>query len=208
MKKLLILFLMTSIFLFINNIDAKASHYTNFESITMTKGKMLSEFTSQEKKSYEKKVTPRKFMGWRTHTVNNRIKISYISETLFSYYNDGYTAIDYNYKLEETITQKFSFSATGSIGLKKDKSGTGFKDGLDTSLKVNASFDQTKQSKETYEIKLKIDPGTRVDLYTYGEGRITNGYAARYVFWLRGNLGGFEYFEVTTSYQRLEKVKI
>ena len=45
-------------------------------------------------------------------------------------------------------------------------------------------------------------------LYIYGEGRISNGVAAKYFFWIRRNLGGFEYFEMTTSYQRLEKVKI
>lgn len=208
MKKLLILFLLMTSAILITNNDSKASHYTNFEQLTLTKGKLLEDFTDTELTKYEKNVTKRKFSGWRTHTVNKRVKVSYISETLFSYYNDGYTPFDYTYKLEETSTSKYSFSSTGSIGIKKDKSGSGFKDGLDASLKVDFKTDKTSQKKETYQLKLQVDPGTRVDLYIYGEGRISNGVAAKYFFWIRRNLGGFEYFEMTTSYQRLEKVKI
>lgn len=208
MKKVLILFLLSSTFILSSNFKSNASHYTNFEQITMTKGKLLNDFTSTELKNHQKKVNSRKFMGWRTHTVNNRVKISYISETIFSYYNDGYTPFDYHYKLEETNTKKYSVSTTGSIGFSNTKSATGFKNGLDGSLKIDFKSENTNQKKETYDIKLKVDPGTRVDLYIYGEGRITNGVAANYFFWIRSNSGGFEYFEMTTSYQRLEKVKI
>lgn len=208
MKKVLMLFLMSLTLVIISKSEVCAGNYTNFEKITMTKGKLLEDFTSAELKKHQKKVTSRKFMGWRTHTVNNKVKISYISETIFSYYNDGYTPFDYHYKLEETNTKKYSVSTTGSIGFSNTKSGTGFKNGLDGSLKIDFKTENNKQKKETYDIKLKVDPGTRVDLYIYGEGKITNGAAANYFFWIRSNLGGFEYFEMTTSYQRLEKVKI
>lgn len=207
MKKIVIIALTILILAFASNIS-KASHYSNYESITMTKGKLLEDYTSSDFKTYNKKVTKRKFKGWRTHTVNNRIKVSYITETLFSYYNDGYTPIDYQYKLDEQVTKKFNYSATGSISLKVNKTKTGFKGGLDSSLKMSTSYDKNSTKKESYEVKLKVDPGTRVDLYTYGEGRVTNGVAAKYLFWFRSNLGGFEYFEVTTQYQRLEKVRI
>lgn len=208
MKKILFMFILIPLLFAISSIDAKANHYTNFEKLTLTRGKLLSDFTKNELKDYEKKVTKRKFSGWRTHEVNKAIKVSFISETLFSYYNDGYTPIDYHYKLEEKAELKMSFSATGSIGMSKTSSGTGFKNGLNADLKLTAKVDSNKSTKENYDIKFKVDPGTRVDLYVYGEGKITNGYAARYVFWIRSNKGGYEFFELTTSYQRLEKVKI
>ena len=61
---------------------------------------------------------------------------------------------------------------------------------------------------QKYNIEFEIDPGTQVDLYVYGEGKLTNGVAANYIFWIRERRGGFEYFVVTTQYQRLEKKRI
>ena len=45
------------------------------------------------------------------------------------------------------------------------------------------------------------------NLYVYGEGLISNGVAANYLFWIRTKRGG-EIFYVTTQYYRLEKVTI
>ena len=41
-----------------------------------------------------------------------------------------------------------------------------------------------------------------------GEGLISNGVAANYLFWIRTAKGGYEVFTVTTQYYRLEMVKI
>lgn len=207
MKKIVILVLAVIMATLMMNMP-KASHYSNYESIKMTRGKLLADFSKADFNTYNKNVTGRKFSGWKTHTVNNRVKVSYISETLFSYYNDGYTPIDYKYKLDEQATKKFNYSASGTVTVDVKKKADGFNGGLNSTLKTGLSYDKTTVKKETYEVSLKVDPGTRVDLYIYGEGRITNGVAAKYLFWIRRNLGGFEYFEVTTQYQRLEKVRI
>lgn len=185
-----------------------SSAYKSYESLTIEDGKLLSDFSSEDYKAYYEKVNKRKFIGWQIHEVNRDTKVYYITETLFSYHNDGYTAIDYTYKYTKKETKKIALSATGSIGFKTTGDQQGFKNNLDGSLKLSSDYTNTKEESETYEIKLKVDPGTRVDLYIYGEGKITNGVAAFYWGFFRTMRGGYEIFLVTTQYQRLEKVKI
>jgi hypothetical protein len=194
-------------FIFTLNIQANSS-YHSFESLELTEGKLLSDYTKDDYSTYYKKVSKRMFAGWRVHKVNEDIKVSYVTETMFSYYNDGYTPIDYTFKMDRKQTTKVSLSSSGSIGLKSDTSGKGFKHNLDASLKLTSEYTQTTEEKESYEISFEVDPGTQVDLFVYGEGKITNGVAARYLFWIRLDRGGFEIFMITTQYQRLEKKKI
>jgi len=208
MKKIVFIVLaLSTIVCFSVNTHA-STNYQSFESITLSSGKLLEDYTSSDYKKYYRKVNRRRFFGWRVHKVNSNIKVTYISETLFSYYNDGYSAIDYTFKLDRKVSSKLSISATGSIGIKNTTTKTGFKNNLDGSLKLSADYTVSKEDRETTEIKLKVDPGTQVNLYVYGEGKLTNGVAARYFFWVRANRGGYEVFVVTTQYQRLEKIRI
>lgn len=207
MKKI---FIVLSLFMALYALPkiSKADHYQNFEQFNLVSGKTLDNYSSSDLKSYYKKVDKRKFYGWRTEKVGSRLKATFIAETMFSYYNDGHTAIEYNYKSEETKTEKISVSTTGSIGANFSGNKNGFKGGLDGELKVVSNNESSTIKKETYSIKLNIDPGTQVNLYTYGEGYLTNGVAAKYFAWFRTNRGGFEYFEISTIYYRLEKIKI
>ena len=59
--------------------------YPNFESITIIDGHRLEAFTSDEYTKYYKEVKRRKMFGWRIHYVHDRIDITYIKETLFSF---------------------------------------------------------------------------------------------------------------------------
>ncbi len=208
MKKVMTFVLMLCLmYVFTPSVKAD-SNYQSFETLDIESGKLLEDFSTSDYKTYYKKVTKRKFMGWRTYTVNKNIDCSYISETMFSYYNDGYSPISYHYELEQNASSKLSLSASGSLGVKSSKSVPKFKNNLDASLKLSADYTQMTDEKTSVEIDFDVDPGTQVDLYVYGEGKITNGVAARYVFWFRAQKGGFELFLVTTQYQRLEKVKI
>lgn len=185
-----------------------SSNYQSYEYITMTSGKLLEDFSTDDYKSYYKKVDKRIFVGWKVYKVNSNVKMTYITETLFSYYNDGYTAIDYTYKLDRKVSSKLALSASGSIGIKLSQNKQAFKNNLDSSLKLSSDYSISSEDKESYEISLKVDPGTQVDLYVYGEGKITNGVACRYFLWIKADQGGYEIFLVTTQYQRLEKKRI
>ena len=89
MKKL-VLITLCLLMPFLLAFEAQASHYLGYERIEMSSGKLLADFTDKEYKTYYKKVKKLKFDGWRVYIVNDNTKASFISETLFSYYNDGY----------------------------------------------------------------------------------------------------------------------
>ena len=206
--KRLILFALFLCLLITPKVTHASSHYQSYESLTVYQGKLLENFNEADYKDNYSKVNKRKFMGWRVHHMHKNIKVSYISDTLFSYYNDGTTAINYKYKLDRKTNTKFNISATGTIGIKMQKMEKTFKNNLDASLKLSAEYQIQSEEKESFEVSLKVDPGTQVDLYIYGEGKITNGVAARYIFWMRADRGGYEVFLITTQYHRLEKKRI
>ena len=75
-------------------------------------------------------------------------------------------------------------------------------------MKINVSNETVTTTKEENTLQIVIDPKTVANLKVVGEGRVTNGVAAYYVFWIRTQRGGFEYFVVTTQYPRLEVLPI
>ena len=207
MKKIIFCLLIFSCALLFG-ISVSGESYQGYEKIEMTSGKLLADFSEKDYTTYYKKVHKLKLSGWSVYVVNKDIKASFISETLFSYYNDGYTPIEYEYQLERKRSSKIGLSATGSIGLKSSSSVPKFKNNLESAIKLSSEYTQSDEEKETYFLKFLVDPGTQVDLYLYGEGKVTNGVAARYSLFIRVDKGGFEVFVVTTEYQRLEKKKI
>ena len=207
MKKLLII----SIFLFllmINKTVDASEGYQTFQEIELSSGMMLKDFTEVDYEKYYQKVDKRKFWGWNVETVNQNIKAKFLSETVFSYYNNGSTPITYEYELSKTVVNKFSISSTGTLKYKMDGSTAKFKNNLDSEVKINVSNEVVTTTKEENTLQIIIDPKTVANLKVVGEARITNGVAAYYVFWIRTQRGGFEYFVVTTQYPRLEVLPI
>ena len=106
MKKILILSIFLFLFVAATKVEASES-YNTFQEIEISSGKMLTDFTSEEYEEYYRSVDKRKFWGWRVKTVNKNIKAKFISETVFSYYNNGLTPITYKYELNKTVVDKF-----------------------------------------------------------------------------------------------------
>lgn len=208
MKKWYCIFLALMVFTFLNQDVFADSDYENYQEIQIYEGKFLSNYSKKDYDSYYKKVTKRKFAGWNIYKVTEDAPVSYKAETLFSYYNDGTTPIEYTYEYEKKETSNINITSTGSISVSVSGPIKKFKGGLDSSLKINYEDKSSSSEKETWKLKMQIDPGTMANLYTYGEGKISNGVAARYLFWFLSERGGYEVFTVTTQYYRLEKVKI
>lgn len=207
MKFLISSLIWTMIFMWWIPFTMSAS-YEQFESFQLVSGKTLSEFTEKDYERYHPYVMRPKWMGYRVMTVHSRLKANYVKETLFSYYNDGFTPIDYTFKSTYTMSKTIQVTVSGSLSYGGTLTEKTFKKGLDSALKITSDYKQSESETRTIEVKIKVDPQTQVDLYVYGEGYLTNGVAAEYLFFFRKHIGGFEYFEVTTEYQRLEKYKI
>ena len=87
-----------SMFLSISLSIQTEANYQNFESMTIIDGTLLSDIDESDYQGALNKVSKRKFWGWKIHYIHARIKVSYIKERLFSYYNDGKTPFEYEYQ--------------------------------------------------------------------------------------------------------------
>lgn len=207
MKKILIISIFLFLLVFVKKVEAN-ENYDTFQEIEISSGMMLEDFTEDDYATFYGFVEQRKFWGWRTYVVNKNVKAKFISETVFSYYNNGSTPITYKYELDKTVINKYSISATGNIKYNMNGSTAKFKYNLDSEIKVNITNEQTTTTKEENALQIVIDPKTVANLKVVGEARITNGVGAYYIFWIRIQKGGFEYFVVTTQYPRLEVLPI
>lgn len=208
MKKISIIFLLLS-YILITTQTSYAINYRNFEDVNFVRPiRLIHQFTEEEYETYYKHVQKRKFYGWQTYLVHEDIKVKFISETAFVYHNDGKSVIDYHYKAKTKELRHYDISVSGSIGISSNKSDKTFKNGLTASLKMDFKYKNQVEIQEETELKIKIDPQTKLRYYYYGEGLITNGVAARYVLYFLREKGGFEVFRVTTHYPRLEVLPI
>lgn len=203
------LFLLFLVFLTVNKSLIKAnSDYKSYQEIDIKGGSFLSDYKDSELKKHYKKVNKRKFWGWRVNEVYADLKVDYKTETLFSYYNDGTTPFNYDYLYKKKESSSLSLSSTGSIKIDASGAIQKFKGGLNSSLSVTNTHKRSKDETEEFKVKVIVDPGTMLNLYVLGEGKITNGVAANYVCWIRTQRGGYEIFTVTTQYYKMEKIRI
>lgn len=202
MKKLIILLLFVVILIVGDKVTYGYADFERFEQVG--EGKLLEEYTKDDYNKFYKEVSKRKFIGWNAYNAHKDIKVKYISETLFSYYNNGKSPLSYSYKASMKTIESYSLKVSGDIKLKTQKNNKVFGDGLQASINVDYKQDFKQETTENFDIKANIEPGTQLTLYLYGEGKITNGVAQNYLFWIVINKGGYEIFIVTTHYQRLE----
>lgn len=201
MKKIIIfLLLITFIFTGSNQIFA----YENFEWFEKVgNDELLKEFTESDYQNYYDKVK-RKMFDWSIYEVNSGIKIKFISETLFHYYNNGDSSINYKYKSESETIDSLSFKVSGGLKLETQKNTKIFGDGLNATMQSNYELNQKQTKKETFDVNVEVKPGNQLLLYMYGEGRVINGVAKKYLFFFETNKGGYEIFSISTHYQKLE----
>ena len=210
MKKfVLLLFLLVTI-LGSNFILINAEDYQSYQEIVFDHDDafLLKEYSNKDLNKYLKKIKGRKFIGWKIYIVNEDEKVEFISETKLKIYNDGYSVIKHNIKLETKEEIEYQLSATGGIKLSGKGNVQQFKGTVDANIKASVSYSNTKISKENYEFNIIVDPQTYVKIITRGKGIINNGVGKKHFFWVTTNTGGWETFTVTTEYYEIIKGKI
>lgn len=211
-RKLLLIILSFSLFfIFGVKINANASagsNYMKFSSITISKGKLLKNYSSSELNYNIKKCCKKRFLGWSIGYLNYKVKCNFVSETILSIYNTGTTPIKYKVSEIQTKMYKTSISSTGSIGTQVKGDIKKFKGDLSSSLKITGEYTQTVEIKNTETLEIDVDPKTRVTMYLAGTGYLTTGVARKTFFWITTAQGGFEYFQVTDCYPKIVKVAL
>lgn len=132
-------------------------------------------------------------------------KVDFIQTTILSIRNEGSTPIIREQSTKVERTQKYAISASSSLSGAISGNLKGFKLGLDRKINIKADATITISQVENQSTKITIDPMTMLNIYVIGKGRLTNGVASRYLFFIRTHQGGYEYINITSLYYRMEK---
>ena len=209
MKKIIIV----SLLIFLSSFHhqyAQAGDYLTYQEITFehSGAKLLEKYSNSNYDKYYEKLEKRRFWGWRTYVVYENEKAYFIKETLYVIENQGESAIIETFSFESKEQVKKQYSTTGTIGLNIKGEEYGFKLGLEEELKYSITATKTTTIEEEFEIKVYIDPMTKLVVQIKGEGKVSNGVAKYYRFYKNVKKGGWEIFVVTTEYYSLVKEKI
>lgn len=206
MKKLVIVLM----FVFISSIfiqDSHANEYLTYQDFEFEHGgaKLLENYSNYEYEKYYKKIKKKKFWGWRIYTRMENEEVSFLKDTLFIIVNEGTTAIvqTLSFKSEEYV--KKQYNVTGTLGMKASVTDGGFKLGLEEKLKFSITSTFYEAVEEEFEIKVYVDPWTKLTVEVRGEGKVSNGLAKYFRFYKNVKKGGWEIFVVTTEYYSLRK---
>lgn len=208
------LFILMILLLLVVKIDTKEvsadiSDYNAYTRINVQSGKLLREYTKDEITVLcEQKIEGRKMYGWKTAYMTKNARCNFITDVIFSVYNDGDTSVDYTINVSSETTTKTSVSGSGGISTSVKGDVKKFKLGLDESLKISADYSKTELVKNQENLVLHVDPKTICVVYIQGDGLLTNGVARYFHVFFKLFEGGFEYFTITNSYLKIEKIKI
>ncbi len=212
MRKIVFIIISVVTLLFIvsstNTLNAEQKDYNAFAYINVDSGKLLKDYTKSEINDQLSNVRKRRFNGWNIYKFNKNVRATFITGALFSYRNEGSTPITYTLNIQQETTTKTSVSATDSIELKTSGKVKSFTSSLNNTLKISGEYTTTELVKEQQNLSLTVDPKTICVGYVEGQGYYTNGVACYYWLWMEDQIGAFEYFTITESYLKIEKLAI
>lgn len=206
MKKMYIITVLTFVLL-LNVRAVHASEYETYQSMEFAvDGPVLLEhYTQKMYDAYYKKIDRRQFWGWKTYTKYETEQVYYIKDTLYVIVNEGTTAIDEKFIFKTVETDKRQYSVSGNINLKASGEAYTIELGFENELDWSIDRTLTQSYTENIEIRVEVDPNTKLTVEMRGEGKISNGVAKYFRFWRSVRKGGWEAFVVTTEYYSLRK---
>ncbi len=209
MKKIIMIALLTFISCFYYQ-SIKANDYLTYQEIVfeIDGGELLEDFSSTDYEKYYGRLKKRRFWGWITLVSYNGEEVKFTKETLYIIENQGDTAITQTFSVKTKEQVKKQYSVTGSLGMNISGKEYGFKLGLEEELKYSITATKTTSVEEEFEIKVYVDPMTKLIVQIQGEGKVSSGVAKYYRFWKNVKKGGWEIFVVTTEYYSLQKIRI
>ncbi len=188
----------------------RGGEYLTYQDIAFVNDdvRLLRQFQSWHFDVYYDRLAGRRFWGWRTYTAHDHEPVRFRKETLYVIENAGTSPVHKTYFFETTYASKYQVSATGNIGTSTSGDIRSFRLNLDAEIDVRHTRERSHTQSEHVEIRLQVDPATRLRVEVYGEGLLTNGVARYYRFWRNVRSGGWEVFLVTTEYFSIVKEEI
>ncbi len=187
-----------------------AGEYLTYQSIEFDRPrqKLLQDLNAFDLRQLNSDLGGRRFWGWRTVTNLENEKVYFQKETLYVIENGGTSAIRKRYYFNTTEQESVQISASGSISIDVSGDIRKFKSGLESELSASYQANRSSTIEESVEINIDVDPGVRLEVEIYGEGKISNGVAAQYRFFRKVRSGGWEIFTLTTEYYSIVKAPI
>ena len=182
--------------------------YLSYAALNCSSGKLIRDYSKTTINKYLKLTKEREFDCWNYYIFNRNVKVNFISEMIYSFYNSGTTPISYKVDIEKQVTTKTQFSLTGSLEFDISGKTKEISSGLDQAIKVDTSYVEQTLVKNNEKLSIDVDPNTLCVIYIEGSGLLTNGVASRYLLWICIESGTFEFFTITNSYLRIEKIKL
>lgn len=188
----------------------EAGEYLSYQTLRFQQShhKLLHQYTTYDYNRMNQHLSGRRFWGWVTHQEVNHARVFFQKETMMVIVNDGLTAIHQNFYFKQTAQERIQFNTAGSIRMNTKGKVKGFDLGLDTTLNVSYSTDTTHFSEERTDLRIEVDPMTRLRVEVLGEGFVSNGVGRYYRFWRQVHEGGWEVFTVSTEYYSIIKERL
>lgn len=211
MKKIVVfLSLFLGMFFFTDLLEVKAkneevSDYLTYQEIIMSSGKLIKNFTEDERKEILARSNGTKFMGVEVIPECQTVKASYIASVKECMENRGSTPITINVDYSVETNTKVSFSSSGSVSA--SSSGTISKVKAEASAKANVEYSKstTESIKEKRTLSITVEPGSQYMVVTKGNLSISNGMVEVYFLWIRICYGCYEFVTLESQYAALEK---
>ena len=188
----------------------EASEYETYQEVVFEHhgAKFLDEYTKKMYDKYYKKVKRRRFWGWRTYTKYEAEPVTFTKDTLYVIVNEGITPIQQNFEFKSIETTKKQYNVSGNLNLTAKGEVYTIELGFEEELDWEILTTTTESYTEDIEIRVDVDPMTKLIVEVKGEGKVSNGVAKYYRFWRNVRKGGWEVFVVTTEYYSLRKEQI
>ena len=204
MKKTLVIIIFIILFTTVKLNAYTVTGHDEFYDITInnTKYHLLVNMTSEEKSAGDKVINKSKFWGWKHYYYYIDEPMTYIGEIIFSRINNTSNDVKYNYSIKETKTISKSFNVSDKLSI-KGSGGKKINLSLANDLGIDIENTETASVVESLDYSVIVPAHKKVTLYTTGEGKITCGCSANYVFWIRNKKGYWEIVDVKTIYYKL-----
>ncbi len=196
---------------FLNTLEVHASDnndssdYLTYQEIIMSSGKLIKNFTDEERNMILSRSSGAHFMGVEVIPENQSVKASYIASVKECMENMGSTPITINVDYTVETNTKVSFSSSGSLSA--SGGGTLRKVKAEASAKANVEYSKTTSEsvKEKRTLSITVEPNSQYMVVTKGNLTISNGVVEVYYFWIRTCYGCYEFVTLESQYAALEK---
>lgn len=202
-KKIFIIFILSIIVYFniskyIKPYAKVENEYLSYQEIILSSGKLIKNYTDEEKKNLKNQVTKPKLINIIFDSVE--VEGSYIANTTELIENNSDSEVKRVIKVTVETNHKVTFSSSGSITSATKGQIKTMKSEVTSKAGIEYSSSTTKSVKEVNEFEIIFSPKSQYMVVVEGRLRVTNGYVSMFF----NNDGYFEIVTIESQFYHYE----